>query len=117
MAIPKKPLELNVNAKDLTLDEMALLERKGFNWYDFRQFLIDHAANWSAEEVGKITIGELDVIGEQIKEAAEKVAVPLASSPPSKNGRALKATRSRPGRSNSSTPKNSELIPKASEQP
>lgn len=117
MAIPEKPLELNVDPDDLTLDEMALFSKKGFDWYDFRQFLIDHSVNWTPEEIGKIKIGELEVVGEQVSQAATKVAVPLANLTRSKTGPGLKAKQSHHGRSKSSTPKNLDATPKTLEEP
>lgn len=79
MAIPDRPLELNINVNELTLDEMVLFSEKGFNWFDFRQFLIDHVINWTHDEIGAVTIGELQKVAEQIREAVEQNAVPLAN--------------------------------------
>ena len=95
MAIPEKPLELDIDPNNLTLDEMAIMSPKGFDWYDFRQFLIDHVISWTPDEIGKITIGELQEVSSLLKAEVEKVAVPLANSPPSKIGRGLQR-RDRP---------------------
>lgn len=116
MAIPEKPLELDVDANNLTLDEMALMSKKGFDWYDFRQFLIDHAVNWTAEEIGKVVVGELETVAEQVQKAAEKVAVPLAISRRSKIGHGSKAKSSHHGRSKSSTQKSSGATPRTLEE-
>ena len=84
MTIPEKPLEFNdFEPNDLTLDEMALFDMDDINMSypnKLRKFLIAHS-NWSKEEIGAITIGELKNIGEQLTEAIQREVIPLPSSP------------------------------------
>lgn len=79
MAIPEKPLEVSIDPDALTLDEMCLFDPEGFSWKGLKAFLADHT-NWSAAEVGKLTLTELQAVTEQMKEAIQQAAVPLGKS-------------------------------------
>lgn len=79
MAIPTKPLEVNLDPNELTLDEMCLFEATGFTMVGFRAFLIAHT-NWSGAEIGKLTVKELLAVSGQLKERLDK-SVPLTSKP------------------------------------
>lgn len=78
MTIPERALVVTVDPKDMTLDEMVLFSVKGFDIYDFRQWLIDNT-EWTAEEIGKIKLRELEQVAIQIGEAVKAKAVPLAN--------------------------------------
>ena len=90
MTIPEKALVLeNFDLNALTLDEMALFDQDNVGigtLNKLRLFLIQHG-NWTAAEVGAVTVGELGQVGAQLTEAIRSAAVPLASSTSSKTGR------------------------------
>ncbi len=88
MAIPERPLEIDFDANEMTLDEWALFdpEDQGLSTPNrLRKFLIAHSS-WTKEEIGKIKTSELEQVTKQLVAAVQKVAVPLASSPNSKIG-------------------------------
>jgi len=77
MAIPDRPLELNLPAiMDLTLDEAALLEPGGFSAVNWRKFLREYS-NWSPEEIGGIKLGELRNLTAQVITKINEAALPL----------------------------------------
>ncbi len=78
MAIPEKPLEIASDIQTMTLDELTLFSEKGFNFFDFREFLYKYGS-WTKEEVGALTLKDMIAVAEQIGEAIKKQAVPLAS--------------------------------------
>lgn len=78
MAIPEKPLEVNAEIKDLTLGEVSLFNKDGFDTYRFVRFLIERT-NWTVDEVHAITVGELEQVARQLGEAVQRRAVPLSS--------------------------------------
>jgi len=78
MAIPDKPLEVNVDVKNLTLGEMKIFSKDGFDFYRLNLFLAKHT-NWTPEEVDAITIGELEEVAKQLGDAIQRQAVPLQS--------------------------------------
>lgn len=88
MTVPDKPLEIDFDANEMTLDEWALFdpEDQGISTPNrLRKFLIAHS-NWTREEIGQIKTGELEQVTKQLVAAVQKVAVPLATSPGSKTG-------------------------------
>ena len=78
MAIPDKALEVTADLNKLTVGDLKVFSRKGFDFYDFRQFLIDHT-NWMEDEIDTITLEELTNVAEQLGEALKAKAVPLPS--------------------------------------
>lgn len=86
MATPNTPLVLDkFDPNKLTLDEIALFvspEEIGvFRWaWGLRGFLRKYS-QWPEAEIGKIELGELQAIAEQLKPAIEAALVPLGSSP------------------------------------
>jgi hypothetical protein len=78
MTIPTKPLEVKVDLEELTLDELCLFSPGGFEVVAFRTFLRERT-NWSREEIGALQYKELRQVGDQLAEAIQKIAVPLAS--------------------------------------
>jgi len=79
MAIPERPLVITIEPGDLTLDQAALFSVKGFDIFEFRQFLLDNS-EWTPEEIGAIKLSELEAVALQIGEAMKKTAVPLVNS-------------------------------------
>lgn len=114
MAIPDRPLELDIETRKFTLAEMAVFdideaEANPMGWINkMRKFLIARSVSWTRDEINAIEVDELEQVGAQVVEAVQKAAVPLANSPRSKTGRGGRAAPTpRAGRSNSSTRKNS----------
>lgn len=78
--IPAKPLELNLPATDdLTLNDLQLFEAGGFTIAGFKRFLSAYS-NWTADDVGRLTVKEMKSVGEQIGEKLKDSAVPKLSS-------------------------------------
>lgn len=89
MTIPDKPLDIEFDANELTLDDWALFdpEDQGISTPNrLRKFLIAYSKSWTREEIGKIKTKEMEEVAKQVIAAVEKVAVPLASSPSSSPG-------------------------------
>ena len=89
MAIPEKPLEIEFDANELTLEDWALFDPddQGISTPNrLRKFLIAHSKSWTKEEIGKIKTGELEEVTKQVLAAVEKAAVPLESLPSSSPG-------------------------------
>lgn len=78
MAIPQTALIVNFNPDNVTLDELCLFEEGGFTAWGFRKFLIDHT-NWTAIEIGALTVSELKDVTSQLGEKLKESAVPLVS--------------------------------------
>jgi len=78
MTIPDKPLTVTADLSNLTLGELRVFSKKGFDLFDFIQFLIDHTT-WSEEEICEITVGEMEQIAVQLGEALKAKAIPLPS--------------------------------------
>lgn len=97
MAIPDKPLELDIESVKINLGDMEifdteLAESEPLVWISsVRRFLIRHSA-WTRAEIRAINIDELADLGPQLAEATRRQSVPLANSPSSKTGRAKRAT-------------------------
>jgi len=89
MTIPAKPLEIEFDANELTLDDWALFDPddQGISTPNrLRKFLIAYSKSWTREEIGQIKTKELEEVAKMVIMAVEKVAVPLASSPSSSPG-------------------------------
>jgi hypothetical protein len=80
MAIPDKPLVLNdFDPNELTLDEAILLsEPDKFKPSAYKDFLVKYT-DWTPEEVGKMTLGELTDVTKQLAERINESSIPLAS--------------------------------------
>ncbi len=97
MTVPETKLELNVDLERLTLEDVALFDpemaqQNMFGWINkLRHFLLEHSATWTADEINRLEVGELQTISDQVMEALKRAATPLAKSKPSKTGRAAKA--------------------------
>jgi hypothetical protein len=91
MTIPHSKLVMSVTLNKLKLKDAAIFDPATFSIGRFRQFLIDHA-NWPEAVIDEIEIGELKDIAEQISEAFQATAVPLASYRRSKTTHAPKQT-------------------------
>ena len=78
MAIPSKPLELTLDANSLTLDDLALFEPGNFSVSGFKAFMA-RVSNWSAAEVGALTIAELKSVMEQVGAKLRDAALPKAT--------------------------------------
>ena len=88
MTIPDKPLKIEFDANELTLDDWALFdpEDQGISTPNrLRKFLIAYSS-WTREEIGQIKTKEMEEVAKMVITAVEKVAVPLASSPSSSPG-------------------------------
>ena len=78
MAIPEKPLEVTADIQQMTIGELKIFSKKGFDFFDFRQFMIDHT-NWTEAEIDSITLAEMEAVAMQLGEALKAKAVPLPS--------------------------------------
>ena len=85
-----KPLELDVDPNEITVDESCLFESNGFSIVGFRAFLAKYS-NWTLAEIGALKITELDTVLSAMSQKLEDKAVPKTSSP-SSNG-SLEATQ------------------------
>lgn len=80
MAIPNEPLKLSVDVDALTLDDLELFE--SFSVRRLKAFIADHG-NWTAAQVGQLTVKELrEIVGPQIGAALRESAVPKANGTP-----------------------------------
>ena len=82
MAIPDKPLVLDLDLEELTLDEIAILYAETYSLVAFRQFLldhVDHTTSWTRREIGQIKRKELNEVMRQVIEKVVERSVPLAS--------------------------------------
>ena len=85
--IPTKPLELEYEVNDLTLEDVAIFALEDAAQANFvyvnqvRKFLLKYAKSWSASEVNNITIGELADIAPQLIDALNQASVPKAPLP------------------------------------
>lgn len=102
MTVPETKLELNVDLERLTLEDVAVFDpemaqQNMFGWINkLRHFLLDHSSTWTAEEINRLEIGELQPIANQVMEALKRVATPLAKSKRLRTGRAARAKATRP---------------------
>jgi len=89
MTIPDKPLEIEFDANELTLEDWALFDPddQGISTPNrLRKFLIAHSKSWTREEINKIKTNEMEAVTKQVLAAVEREAVPLVSSPNSSPG-------------------------------
>lgn len=93
MAIPDKPLVIDLATQKLTLGEICLFAPRGFDVLDFRDFIV-RRTNWTREEFNAIEPEELEEVAKQIRAKLEEGAVPLVSKPNSAPGLEAKATAS-----------------------
>jgi hypothetical protein len=81
MAIPTEPLVLNIDPDSMTLDDVELFyEPTKFKPSAFKAWMGEHS-NWTAEQTGKLTLGELKAVAQQIGEAIQEATVPKAKAP------------------------------------
>lgn len=71
-----KPLDVNLNPDEITLDEMCLFDGEGFTASGFRAFLINHT-NWTKAEIGKLTVKDLKEVVTQMGAKLQAQSVPL----------------------------------------
>jgi len=81
MAIPNKPLELDIVAEALTLKEMVIFDIDEWRGNagtanKLRLFLIKHSSSWTEEEIDNITVGELESVAASIGKTINEAAVP-----------------------------------------
>lgn len=76
MATPSRPLELNFDLDDITLDEWEAFEQ--FRVSAFRAFMVKYS-NWTSEEVGQLTRRDLRVVIDQLLERIRESATPKAT--------------------------------------
>lgn len=75
MAIPTTQLELsNINVKELTLEETYIFFGE-FNAVLLRDFLLKYG-NWTRKDIGRITLGELESIANQIGDQLKTALAP-----------------------------------------
>ena len=91
MTIPDKPLAVNLDPNEMTLDEACLFTPGGFDIAAFRAFLIAHT-NWERAEIGALRMSELKDVAERIAAALKGGSVPLAKPRRSRRGRAVTAS-------------------------
>lgn len=81
MTIPNEALVLSIDADRMTLNEMEmLLEPDHFRVSIFKAFMVAHS-NWTADEIGGLTLGELKDVSVQIGRALTETALPKESAP------------------------------------
>lgn len=73
-----KPLEVNLDPDEMTLDELCLFDSEGFTASGFRAFLIWHT-NWTKEEIGKLTVRDLREVVAQMGAKLQAQSVPFAN--------------------------------------
>lgn len=73
-----KPLEVDFDPDEMTLDEACLFDGVGFTASGFRQFLIDHT-NWTKSEIGKLTMRELKDVTAQLGAKMQAQSIPLGN--------------------------------------
>lgn len=78
MAIPDKPLELSIDADNITVGELELFEGENFKVSGLRAFLVNHS-NWTDGDIKGLSLKELRQVVEQVGEAMKTAAVPLGS--------------------------------------
>lgn len=80
MAIPAKPLELTIDADELTLDEIEVFAGTSYSILTFKQFLVTHS-NWTRAEIGAIKKKELGELHARARSEVDKAFDPLSDSP------------------------------------
>jgi len=75
MAIPAEELKIVVNPDEMTLDDLELFEDGGFKVGLFKTFMARHS-NWTAKQVGALTVSELKQVAEQIAGQVKDASVP-----------------------------------------
>lgn len=79
MAIPENALVLSIDPDALTLDDIELFE--DFKVKKLKAFMAQYS-NWTAAQIGKITIAEMrEVVSPAIGEALKSSAVPKVNKP------------------------------------
>ena len=78
MATPTTPLALTLDVDELTLNDIELFEPGGFSVKRYKAFMVAHS-NWTAAEVGALTLAEMKAVGLKIGEALASAALPKAS--------------------------------------
>lgn len=73
-----KPLEVNFDPDEMTLDELCLFDGEGFTATGFRAFLVNHT-NWTKQEIGKLTVKELKDVTAQLGAKLQAQSVPLGN--------------------------------------
>lgn len=81
MTIPTRALELTLDPKTLTLDDLELFEPGGFTVRGLKAFMVRYS-NWTAAEVGQLTVGEFEQVATAIAEKLKAGTVPKASGAP-----------------------------------
>lgn len=87
MPIPEKPLELDVDFEELTLEEMALFDAESAedNPFGFinkmRKFLLNYSTSWRRAEINAIKNKDLEALTPVVISAIEAAAVPKENSP------------------------------------
>lgn len=76
----QKPLELNVDPQQLTIDEACLFEERGFTVTGLREFLIKYS-NWTRAEIGALRLVEFNQIASMLRNRMTEMSVPFESSP------------------------------------
>ena len=77
MTIPSEPLKLEFDTDTLTLDDLALFEAEGFTVTGFKRFMGKYS-NWTAKQVGSLTVDELKDVSLQLAAAIKESMVPKA---------------------------------------
>ena len=80
MTIPAETLQLSVDSESMTLNDLELFEG-GFTAKGFKAFMAAHS-NWTAAQVGLITVAEMRQVVAQIVEALKISAVPKETPTP-----------------------------------
>jgi len=74
-SFPDRPLELDYDPEEMTIDEAVMFEPDGFTVKGFRQFLIDHS-NWTRREIGTIKVKDLKELADRVVAKFQEDAVP-----------------------------------------
>lgn len=78
MTIPSVPLEISIDANELTLDDLEVFEPGSFSVKVFKRFMAAHS-NWTAEQVGGLKVSEMGAVADKLRDALQGAAVPKAS--------------------------------------
>ena len=80
MAIPSRPLVLNIDGANLTLDDLEVFEAGGFSVKGFKAFM-GRYSNWTPAEIGAVTVAELKDVAAQIAEQLKGAVLPKVNAP------------------------------------
>lgn len=92
MALPKKPLELTMDVKQLTVGQLRLLTEPVYNPLELNRFIVAHSA-WTQDELDAVLVNELDELRERVSNHVADKMRPLSDESGSAPGPESKKTK------------------------